>query len=230
LFAAVWNGATSTGPFPGTVGTYMPCVGDTMAEVLAGWNCGSTPYQAATPSTNVAFTDPWFGGGTGNEPILLSYDDPSFTTPLPTSQVCLQVWSATCRIEIDYPKHIQPLWDKDRGINTCTTCHSGQTPAGMLNLADGASANNANQDEAYQQLLNPLLVTTTNPATGQITQIVARPQEFNSGDALNSRFFTFFATGAFHAGLLSPVELRLLSEWVDIGAQYYNNPFNAPTN
>jgi hypothetical protein len=36
-------------------------------------------------------------------------------------------------------------------------------------------------------------------------------------------------TGGAHAGLLSPVELRLLTEWVDIGAQYYNNPFNAPT-
>jgi len=24
--------------------------------------------------------------------------------------------------------------------------------------------------------------------------------------------------------------MRLLSEWVDIGAQYYNNPFDAPTN
>lgn len=29
-----------------------------------------------------------------------------------------------------------------------------------------------------------------------------------------------------HSGLLSPPELRLLSEWLDIGAQYYNNPFD----
>jgi hypothetical protein len=27
---------------------------------------------------------------------------------------------------------------------------------------------------------------------------------------------------------MTPAELRLLSEWVDIGAQYYNNPFAAP--
>jgi len=229
LFTAAWSGATSTSPFPGTLGSYSPCIGDTMAEVLAGWDCGNLPYEAATLSTNVAFTDPWFGGGPGNESILLSYDDPSFTTPLPTSQVCLQVWTATCRIEIDYPTHIQPLWDKDRGANTCTTCHSGATPAGNLNLADGASATDANQDESYQQLLYPLEVTTTNPSTGQTTQSLARPQEFISGDALDSRFFTFFVTGGAHAGLLSPVELRLLTEWVDIGAQYYNNPFNAPT-
>ena len=31
-----------------------------------------------------------------------------------------------------------------------------------------------------------------------------------------------------HNGLLSDVELRLISEWLDIGAQYYNNPFDAP--
>lgn len=29
-----------------------------------------------------------------------------------------------------------------------------------------------------------------------------------------------------HNGLLSPSELRLISEWLDIGAQYYNNPFD----
>ena len=29
-----------------------------------------------------------------------------------------------------------------------------------------------------------------------------------------------------HNGMLSPAELRLLSEWLDIGGQYYNNPFD----
>ncbi len=29
-----------------------------------------------------------------------------------------------------------------------------------------------------------------------------------------------------HSGTLSPAELRLISEWLDIGAQYYNNPFD----
>lgn len=31
-----------------------------------------------------------------------------------------------------------------------------------------------------------------------------------------------------HRGMLSAAELRLISEWLDIGAQYYNNSFNAP--
>jgi hypothetical protein len=29
-----------------------------------------------------------------------------------------------------------------------------------------------------------------------------------------------------HSGILSAAELRLISEWLDIGAQYYNNPFD----
>jgi hypothetical protein len=31
-----------------------------------------------------------------------------------------------------------------------------------------------------------------------------------------------------HTGYLTPAELRLISEWLDIGAQYYNDPFVAP--
>jgi len=35
-----------------------------------------------------------------------------------------------------------------------------------------------------------------------------------------------------HSGFMSAAELRLVAEWLDIGAQYYNNPFdpNVPTN
>ncbi|HEX2789921.1 MAG TPA: hypothetical protein VHN17_05790 [Steroidobacteraceae bacterium] len=232
-FASAWTGSTSTGPFPGTQGSYATCPGETMAEALVGWNCGTSATAAATPSVNVVFNDPWFGGGAGNEPVLLSYDDPTFTTPLPTSQACALPggWTSNCRVIISYPINIQPLWDKLRGANTCVNCHTASTAAtGYLDLADGASATDANQDNAYQQLLQPFSVTTTNPTTGATTQTVVRGQEFISGDALGSHFFQVFVTDATHIGLLSPAELRLLSEWVDIGAQYYNNPFLAPTN
>ena len=42
----------------------------------------------------------------------------------------------------------------------------------------------------------------------------------------NQEFFNLFGQGAAHEGYLSPVELKLLSEWLDIGGQYYNNPFD----
>lgn len=49
--------------------------------------------------------------------------------------------------------------------------------------------------------------------------------------ANDSRFFTVFSENGDtvdHRGLLNEAELKLLSEWVDIGAQYYNDPFAVP--
>jgi hypothetical protein len=50
------------------------------------------------------------------------------------------------------------------------------------------------------------------------------PASMAAGNARGSRFLTIM-NNATHAGMLSPAELRLLSEWLDIGAQYYNDPF-----
>ncbi len=51
-----------------------------------------------------------------------------------------------------------------------------------------------------------------------------------NGARSSSRFFTLFDTGGAHEGWLTSAELKLLSEWLDIGAQYYNDPFAAPVN
>jgi hypothetical protein len=49
------------------------------------------------------------------------------------------------------------------------------------------------------------------------------------GSALASnRFFSRFMSGASHQGYLSAAELKLLADWLDIGAQYYNSPFAIP--
>lgn len=58
---------------------------------------------------------------------------------------------------------------------------------------------------------------------------VAQAPSLIAGSArASTRFFSQFAPGADHEGWLTPAELRLLSEWVDIGAQYFNDPFVAP--
>jgi mono/diheme cytochrome c family protein len=51
-----------------------------------------------------------------------------------------------------------------------------------------------------------------------------------NGARSSSRFFTPFSPSGTHEGWLTPAELKLLSEWLDIGGQYYNNPFVAPLN
>ena len=51
-----------------------------------------------------------------------------------------------------------------------------------------------------------------------------------AGAAASSRFFSRFDAGGTHAGWLSEAELRLIAEWLDIGGQYFNNPFDVPIN
>ncbi|MBK9251975.1 MAG: PD40 domain-containing protein [Proteobacteria bacterium] len=133
--------------------------------------------------------------------------------------------------------------------HTCTACHTPvdpanntpRVPAGQLDLADGDSNQQALHKAAYRELLFasdelelvggslvPRVVTTIDPTTGQPVQTTPQvPASLAATSARGStRFFSRFATGGTHAGYLSPAELRLISEWVDIGAQYFNNPFD----
>lgn len=49
-----------------------------------------------------------------------------------------------------------------------------------------------------------------------------------AGSAAAGRFLGKFDTGGTHAGYLTDAEKRLIAEWLDIGGQYYNNPFDVP--
>ncbi|MEM0910069.1 MAG: hypothetical protein AAGJ37_03785 [Pseudomonadota bacterium] len=63
----------------------------------------------------------------------------------------------------------------------------------------------------------------------QATRLIGVPASMSTNGARNSgRFFAVFSPGGSHDGFLNSAELRLISEWLDIGAQYYNNPFDAP--
>ena len=51
----------------------------------------------------------------------------------------------------------------------------------------------------------------------------------NTGGAISSpNFFARFRPGGTHANYLTPAELKLIAEWLDIGGQYYNDPFVVP--
>jgi hypothetical protein len=59
--------------------------------------------------------------------------------------------------------------------------------------------------------------------------VAVRVNPSMSGNGANSSsFFSKFDAGGSHAGWLTNAELRLIAEWLDIGAQYYNNPFDVP--
>ncbi|OZG73596.1 hypothetical protein BTA51_11050 [Hahella sp. CCB-MM4] len=62
----------------------------------------------------------------------------------------------------------------------------------------------------------------------QVTQPVTVSPPLRAANAIGStNFFDLFESGS-HVGRLSAAELKLIAEWVDIGAQYYNNPFDIP--
>ena len=76
------------------------------------------------------------------------------------------------------------------------------------------------------------MTTGIDPVTNlPIRVTVPVPPSMSAGSArASTRFFSRFDTGGTHAGYLTTAEKRLLAEWVDIGAQYFNNPFIAPVN
>jgi hypothetical protein len=49
-----------------------------------------------------------------------------------------------------------------------------------------------------------------------------------AGADFSPRFFSLFGPNGTHQQRLNDAELKLVSEWIDIGGQYYNNPFDVP--
>ncbi len=47
----------------------------------------------------------------------------------------------------------------------------------------------------------------------------------SQGAMASARFFDLFLSGGSHEGRLNRAEIRLIAEWLDIGGQYYNDPF-----
>jgi hypothetical protein len=149
----------------------------------------------------------------------------------------------------------RPVLDAD-GVtviadHTCINCHTrtdelGQlkVPDGQLELTDGASPDEPAHFNAYRELLaddneqvldmgalvDRVVDAGIDPDTGEpLLETVAVPASISTAGAnASDRFFDRFDAGGTHGGFLTPAELKLLSEWADIGAQYYNNPFDAP--
>jgi hypothetical protein len=265
LFPAAYAGAAGGRPFPDSVATYLPAAGETMAEARADVTCTgsglSTAQCSMTPSVDVFYTDVWTDtaqGLTANPAIAYQYSalPAGEAAPIPAATPgCESAWASNCRIVIDYPEHIQPIWDEPRKVtgaggstvdHTCTQggCHSptnaagaAAPPAGNLDLSNTASNADPAELVSYVDLLFPHNVPGPPDANGNPTTISVGPflDAGNAAGPDSSASLALFAPGSGdskHAGILSPAELRLISEWLDIGAQNFNNPFdpNVPKN
>lgn len=264
-------GLSNDGIFLNTNPQLVAQAGETMAQTAARLN-GIPELQEALSYLDI-WTDP--ARRLPDAASQVSLQD--LQTPLPAGVECYQQWRANCRIRIDYPTHIQPLWQLDRrqfdpqsnellADYTCVSCHSRQDaegvtriPVAQLELDDAPSDIDAQHYRSYRELLsndneqelvqgvlidrlvqatdengnllfltdedgNLILDENGNPIPVMVP-VTVRPS-LRAGSAIASnRLFDLFAAGGSHQGYLSAAELKLIADWLDIGAQYYNSPF-----
>ena len=249
LFVAVNTGAATTGlPFPNSNPAIFAQQGETMAEARARISC-QTDCAALLPSVDVRYEDVWTDPVASNRapdaPFSYRYAD--LVTPVPTTPACQSSWNGNCRITIHYPDHIHPLWSVPRLVldnlgnvvqdHTCTRCHSPvdamgavRVPAGQLDLSGGASPDEADHLVSYRELLFPDNAQAVNMGALQDLAVEVEPSMTAAGATDSAAFFGRFDAGGTHAAWLTTAELRLIAEWLDIGGQYYNDPFAAPVN
>jgi len=126
---------------------------------------------------------------------------------------------------------------------TCEELVNGiRVPCGQLDLSGTPDANEADHLVSYRQLLFTRRARELD-ATMMVLQDICLDTDVNTGvclqfddrvapmralSALGSSIFFTAMNNATHSGFMNPAELRLISEWLDIGAQYYNDPFLAP--
>jgi Hydrazine synthase alpha subunit middle domain/WD40-like Beta Propeller Repeat len=258
LTASVNAGAAAAGaPFPDTLAS-LPAANarDTMADTRAWNTCqtGSTDCSEV-PSIDVIYADVWTDPVAAGRPADTSFSylyanlttlQPTTNDPATKNSHCAPLWDALCRSTVEYPLHIQPVWTFKRQTfaangtvvsdHTCVLCHNPvnaanavQVPAGQLDLTGSASSVDTTVFTSYEQLLFAQNVQTPNMGVLQ----VAPPMTAGSANGSAVKFFGIFdGTNKDpvldHTGYLTTAELRLIAEWLDIGAQYYNDPFVAP--
>ncbi|HEX4586221.1 MAG TPA: hypothetical protein VH183_15435 [Burkholderiaceae bacterium] len=157
---------------------------------------------------------------------------------------------------INYPDHIQPLWARNRGASTCTNCHNSTDPIGLDLTSTTAGTGRIVSYESLlvgtpmidpvtklpvTQVQDGVLVIQRNPAlvlpTGSEGDAVgiarkSRLTEIMWGESLMTDAASLAAhpnppaTAPNHATMLNAAEKRLLAEWMDLAAKYYNDPFN----
>ncbi len=202
---------------------------ETMAETRARLNNETAPSL----SDDLVFAEYWSNGLEQDFTLSLA----NLTTPVPDNG------------RIDYVKHIQPLWDKDRGTNTCTNCHRNSLLTDPISAGlslEGGLPGNGGHVISYKNLLHgPFkLDENGNPLPpivrpdGKVV-FLRGPKLVKVGNSANSSRTSHLIETIYnselrsnqnigptdHASMLSDDEKWLISTWADIGAQYTNEPY-----
>ncbi len=200
--------------------------------------------------SDMVYSDPWADttrpGITARAPISVRYsgnasaaDD--LATPAPVNGI------------INYADHIAPLWTRARGTagaNTCTSCHSDTvkldlraTIAGTGRLLsyeellvgdpviDAATGQPVTRIEDGVPVIvrGAALVETMSGNAGglarksRLTEIMFG-ETLLAGTAARTTHPNPPAGAPNHATMLNAAEKRLITEWMDLGGQYFNDP------
>ncbi|WP_298825886.1 hypothetical protein [uncultured Piscinibacter sp.] len=197
-------------------------------------------------SADMEFADVWADttktGVTARAPISIRYTNNTspaddLATPAPTNGF------------INYPDHIQPLWTRDRGANTCTGCHADTARLDLRGTISGTG-----RVTSYEELVvgDPVIDQTTGlpltrlregePEIVRGAALVETMAGNAAGMARSSRLAEIMfgealkasadartthpnppATAPDHSAMLNLAEKRLISEWMDLGGLYYND-------
>ena len=219
--------------------------GETMADTRVRLD-----KTAATLKPDMVSTDIWADttktGVTARPAVALRFtgntnpaDD--LVTPVPANGV------------INYPTHIQPLWTRDRGANTCTSCHniSDHTDLSATTGGDGRVVSydrlmigDPQLDSSGRPIITfddgvpmiqrlPALVNTA-ASEGEAGGLARKSrlmeilsgQNLMSDDAAKAVHPNPPSTAPDHSKMLNAAEKRLVAEWIDTGGKYYNDPFD----
>lgn len=172
-------------PYPNTNADLFGDIGQSMAEVFDSATQRSANFDRRVPSLNINYKDVWAQSPAQAETdqnsvyrwfevngvlpagttALLTFTAEQVSNPegtelesekaLPVNRGCEAKWQKSCRSVINYPMHIQPLWEKPRpvantgavadndGMITCVQCHKSIDgaqqipPDGQLDLTSG---------------------------------------------------------------------------------------------
>jgi hypothetical protein len=219
--------------------------GETMAETRVRLDSSAATLKPDMVSTDI-WADTAKAGVTARPAVALRFTgNPSasddLVTPAPTNGV------------INYPQHIQPLWTRDRGANTCTSCHniskhldlSGTTGGDGRVVSydrlmigdpqlDSAGRPEITFDDGVPMLVRQAALVNTAASEGEALGLARKSRliEIMSGQSLMSDAAAKLShpnppnTAPDHSRMLNAAEKRLLAEWIDTGGKYYNDPFD----
>ena len=242
------NSGTTVNTVPASILASMASAhqsGETMADTRVRLDPTSAMLKPDMVSTDI-WADTAKSGVTARPAVALRFtgnpnpaDD--LVTPVPVNGV------------INYPTHIQPLWTRDRGANTCTSCHNVSDHTDLT-----ASIGGDGRVTSYDRLMigdpqldagghpeiffddgvpmlvrKPALVNTA-ASEGEATGLARKSRliEILSGQSLMSDANAKLvhpnppSSAPNHATMLNAAEKRLLAEWIDTGGKYYNDPFD----